>query len=176
MGAASNKAIERAPKRAKAGVKQMANNRQEKSLCDMGAKHTVKTASGLKKVSAACCACAWLSAGCMWVLLLFKIVCTRNSCVVWCGVLLFVVSRHVTLCFEQIIRPRFAVGGLDQDLMDGDGGVGGKSMSKKMEKVMLRKDGGGKEFSEFDPSKRLRKGGKIGNTSFKSKSKFKRKH
>ena len=68
----------------------------------------------------------------------------------------------------KIIRPKFAVGGFDQDLMEwgGDGKVDRKS-KKKMESRE-------KEFSDFDPEKRLRKQGKVGKASFKSKSKFKR--
>lgn len=67
-------------------------------------------------------------------------------------------------------RPIFATGGLDQDMYSWSGGGSGmKTLSKKKEKLSKEK-----EFSDFDPTKRLRKGGKIGHSSFKSKSKFKR--
>ena len=65
------------------------------------------------------------------------------------------------------------MGGLDLDFLgDSDRGIGGSSMSRKHAKVLARK--GEKEFTEFDPNKRLRKQGKIASNSFKSKSKFKR--
>lgn len=66
-------------------------------------------------------------------------------------------------------RQQFAVGGLDADF---GGGENGDGMTSKERKVASRK--AEKEFTEFDASKRLRKGGKIGAKSFKSKSKFKR--
>lgn len=70
----------------------------------------------------------------------------------------------------KVIRPKFAVGGLDADLMDwGTGGAGG--LKSKDAKRMQRQV---EEFRGFDPDKKLRKGGKIGKSSFKSKSKFKR--
>ncbi len=72
------------------------------------------------------------------------------------------------------VRQRFAVGGIDQDMADwaenGSSGGGGARMSKKAIKEAARE----KAFTDFDPEKRLRKGGKIGHNSFKSKSKFKR--
>jgi hypothetical protein len=70
----------------------------------------------------------------------------------------------------KVVRQKFAVGGLDQDMLDWGGSeVGGKLSKKQMR--MLNSE---KEFSEFDPNKKLRKGGKTGNKAFKSKSKFKR--
>ena len=70
----------------------------------------------------------------------------------------------------KIYRPVFAVGGLDQDLRDWNGGVaGGKSLKKA-----LQRDAEENKFTEFDANKRLRKGGKLGHQKFKSKSKFKR--
>ena len=69
----------------------------------------------------------------------------------------------------KIIRPKFAVGGLDQDLMDWGGSSSG-GLSKKQ----MKQDAKEKDFTEFNPDKKLRKGGKIGASSFKSKSKFKR--
>ena len=70
---------------------------------------------------------------------------------------------------HKIIRPKFAVGGLDQDMLDW-GGSSGSGLSKKQ----IKQDAKEKDFTEFNPDKKLRKGGKIGVSSFKSKSKFKR--
>jgi hypothetical protein len=67
-------------------------------------------------------------------------------------------------------RPVFAAGGLDQDLYSWGGGSStGKTLSKKKLKLSAEK-----EFTDFDPTMRLRKGGKKGHSSFKSKAKFKR--
>mmetsp|Transcript_17402 Transcript_17402/g.17488 ORF Transcript_17402/g.17488 Transcript_17402/m.17488 type:complete len:764 (+) Transcript_17402:55-2346(+) len=72
----------------------------------------------------------------------------------------------------KLLRPKVAVGGYDQDLNEWSGGNdGGKKLSKKKQRLAAMKD---KEFTEFDPSKKLRKGGKVGKASFKSKGKFKR--
>lgn len=71
---------------------------------------------------------------------------------------------------HKIIRPKFAVGGLDQDLMDWGGSSAGSGLSKKQ----MKQDAKEKDFTDFNPEKKLRKGGKIGASSFKSKSKFKR--
>ena len=38
----------------------------------------------------------------------------------------------------------------------------------------MKQDAKEKDFTDFNPDKKLRKGGKIGVSSFKSKSKFKR--
>ena len=70
---------------------------------------------------------------------------------------------------KKIIRPKFAVGGLDQDMLDW-GGSSGSGLSKKQ----MKQDAKEKDFTDFNPDKKLRKGGKIGVSSFKSKSKFKR--
>jgi hypothetical protein len=67
---------------------------------------------------------------------------------------------------QKVVRQKFAVGGLDLD-EDWNSGSG-KQLSKK------KKDARELAFKEFDPNKRLRKGGKIGKASFKSKGKFKR--
>jgi hypothetical protein len=72
----------------------------------------------------------------------------------------------------QIVRQSFAVGGLDTDLADTDRGIGGGGASRKTVRMDARK--AGKEFTEFDSTKRLRKQGKVGKSTFKSKSKFKR--
>lgn len=70
----------------------------------------------------------------------------------------------------KVFRPVIAVGGLDQDMRDWSGGAqGGKSLRKA-----LKKDAAENKFSEFDASKQLRKGGKMGRQAFKSKSRFKR--
>lgn len=68
---------------------------------------------------------------------------------------------------QRVHRPVFAVGGLDQDMAEwsGKGDVAARKSKKKKEE---------KDFTDFDPSKRLRKGGKVGHNSFKSKGKFKR--
>ena len=71
---------------------------------------------------------------------------------------------------HKIIRPKFAVGGLDQDMMDWGGSSSGSGLSKKQ----IKQDSKEKDFTEYNPDKKLRKGGKIGASSFKSKSKFKR--
>jgi hypothetical protein len=68
-----------------------------------------------------------------------------------------------------ISRPKFAVGGLDQDMLNDSGS---DRVSKKQLRLQARK--GEKEFTDFDPNMRLRKQGKIGKSSFKSKAKFKR--
>ncbi|RYH23051.1 DEAD/DEAH box helicase [archaeon] len=65
----------------------------------------------------------------------------------------------------KVVRQRFAVGGLDVD--DWEGGSG---FVRKKAKASREKE----DFSDFDPLKRLRKGGKKSNASFKSKAKFKR--
>lgn len=67
----------------------------------------------------------------------------------------------------KVVRQKFAVGGLDQDMADWAGGADAPHMSKKQQKKE-------KEFSEFDPNKRLKKGGKGSSAGFKSKSKYKR--
>jgi ATP-dependent RNA helicase DDX27 len=68
----------------------------------------------------------------------------------------------------KVIRPKIAVGGIDQDLL-GWGSPSGSGLSKKQIKLAQRE-----EFTDFDAEKKLRKGGKIGSNSFKSKKKFKR--
>ncbi len=61
--------------------------------------------------------------------------------------------------------------GIDHDMFDwGGDSSGGTGMSKKQLKLAVQKE----TFTDFDSSKRLRKGGKVGTSSFKSKSKFKR--
>ena len=71
---------------------------------------------------------------------------------------------------SKIVRPKFAVGGLDH----GDTDWGGSSTSSGISKKQLKRDSREKEFTDFDATKVLRKGGKISNKAFKSKSKFKR--
>jgi hypothetical protein len=70
----------------------------------------------------------------------------------------------------KVVRQKFAVGGLDADGFDFGGNSGYAGMSKKQIKQAARE----KPFTDFDPNKRLRKGGKAGRVSFKSKAKFKR--
>lgn len=71
----------------------------------------------------------------------------------------------------KVVRQKIAVGGLDQDMIEWGGAAGSTGgLSKKQIKNAAKE----KEFTEFDANKRLRKGGKLGKSSFKSKSKFKR--
>ncbi len=73
---------------------------------------------------------------------------------------------------KKISRPKIAVGGFDQDLNNWNSSFSGeKKLSKK--KLALKKQHE-KDFTEFNPSMMLKKGGKPGTSSFKSKSKFKR--
>lgn len=71
---------------------------------------------------------------------------------------------------EKVRRPIIAVGGLDHDMHDWSGGGGAGKSNKKA----AQRDARDRKFSEFDPNKKLRKGGKLTKQSFKSKSKFKR--
>jgi len=59
------------------------------------------------------------------------------------------------------------VGGLDQSLLEwgGAGIVGGQKKKSKQAAAT---------FSDFDPNRKLRKGGKISTNAFKSKKKYKR--
>jgi len=82
----------------------------------------------------------------------------------------------------KVVRPSFAVGGLDRDFEDWGGssgagkggGGGGPGESAGMSKSQIRRAAQDKPFTDFDPTKSLRKGGKLGTKSFKSKSKYKR--
>lgn len=79
----------------------------------------------------------------------------------------------------KVVRQSFAVGGLDQDYVDWGLGAGGSAASQGagqggMSKSQIRQVAREKPFTEFDATKKLRKGGKQGHSSFKSKSKFKR--
>ena len=70
------------------------------------------------------------------------------------------------------MRPRFATGGLDQDAsFNSELGSGGPS-AKRL-RALQRKQELELNF-EVDPNKKLRKGGKAGTNSFKSKKRFKR--
>ncbi len=72
----------------------------------------------------------------------------------------------------KIVRQKFAVGGFDHDMAEWSGSSGGiNRVNKKAMKQQAKRD---LEFEEFDPEKKLRKGGKKGHQSFKSKAKFKR--
>ena len=71
----------------------------------------------------------------------------------------------------KIQRPILAVGGLDQDIRNWSGGTTG---STKEYKKMMRQRADVEKFSEFDPNKKLRKGGKLSKNSFKSKGRYKR--
>ena len=67
---------------------------------------------------------------------------------------------------KKIRRPIFAVGGLDADMHDWSGSKAADKANKKAKPQ--------KEFTDFDPEKRLRKSGKVSNKAFKSKGKHKR--
>jgi len=71
---------------------------------------------------------------------------------------------------SKVVRPKFAVGGLDYDSVDWGGSSAGSGVSKKQ----LKRESREKEFTDFDANKTLRKGGKVANKAFKSKAKFKR--
>ena len=68
----------------------------------------------------------------------------------------------------KIRRPKVALGGLDADIYGGSDPFRGRRSSKDASAGKLR------DFKDFDPLKRLRKGGKLGKGAFKSKGKFKR--
>jgi ATP-dependent RNA helicase DDX27 len=71
----------------------------------------------------------------------------------------------------RVHRPILAVGGLDQDISNWSGSARGKNKEyKKMKMQSAEID----NFGEFDPNKKLRRGGKLSSNSFKSKGKFKR--
>ncbi len=79
----------------------------------------------------------------------------------------------------KVVRQSFAVGGLDQDYVDWGMGTPGSAASSGgskggMTKGQIRQAARDKPFTEFDSSKKMRKGGKVGVKAFKSKSKFKR--
>ena len=71
---------------------------------------------------------------------------------------------------KKVSRPKIAVGGSDQDLFSSE------PVQGKVSKHVLKQLEKEKAFTEFDPNKRLRKGGKLGSKSFKSKGRFKRRH
>lgn len=79
----------------------------------------------------------------------------------------------------KVVRQSFAVGGLDQDYVDWGMGSAGSASAQGgskggMTKGQIRQAAHEKPFSDFDATKKLRKGGKLGHNSFKSKSKYKR--
>lgn len=67
----------------------------------------------------------------------------------------------------KVKRPKIALGGLDADFYSGSSDPFRSRKSSRVTEKLA-------DFKEFDPLKRLRKGGKLGKSSFKSKSKFKR--
>jgi ATP-dependent RNA helicase DDX27 len=71
----------------------------------------------------------------------------------------------------KVHRPILAVGGLDHDISDWAGSARGKNKEYKKMKIQNAEI---ENFSEFDPNKKLRRGGKLSANSFKSKSKYKR--
>ena len=75
----------------------------------------------------------------------------------------------------KVVRQSFAVGGLDKEFMDwGMTSAGNGAKSGGMTKQQIREAARAKPFTDYDATKQLRKGGKVGNKAFKSKSKFKR--
>ena len=79
------------------------------------------------------------------------------------------VQPNIAFTSIKVKRPTFAVGGSDRDFF-GDQSENGGNVSKSVLKQMAKIE----SFTEFDPTKRLRKQGKIGSASFKSKKKYKR--
>jgi hypothetical protein len=71
---------------------------------------------------------------------------------------------------KKVSRPKFAVGGSDIDVFGEDSYENGGKVSKSVQKQMAKIE----SFTEFDPNKKLRKQGKIGTASFKSKKRYKR--
>lgn len=67
----------------------------------------------------------------------------------------------------KVIRPKAAVGGLDAVVYSS-----AKDPFRNRKGSQLRERAA--DFKEFDPMKRLRKGGKLGKSSFKSKARYKR--
>jgi ATP-dependent RNA helicase DDX27 len=74
----------------------------------------------------------------------------------------------------KVVRQSRAVGGLDFADSEWATSSGGEDIAKRMSKKKLKKLEQDLSFSDFDPTKKLRKGGKAGTNSFKSKKKFKR--
>lgn len=71
---------------------------------------------------------------------------------------------------EKIVRHVRPVGGLDTFLSEGnEWGANSSAAKKKRQREDKEMD-----FTDFDPNKRLKKGGKAGKASFKSKKRFKR--
>ena len=70
----------------------------------------------------------------------------------------------------KVVRQKFAVGGLDQAQLDWAGSTSSSRLSKRDKKGAGKE----KEFTDFDPTKKLRKGGKNSSNAFKSKKKYKR--
>ena len=69
---------------------------------------------------------------------------------------------------RPVSRPKFAVGGLALD------DVWNRGKSDKMSKATEKTLKAAADFTEFDASKRLGRGGKVGKSAFKSKGKHKR--
>ena len=138
--------MEAAPKRAKAASKKTAEVQKERVLSDFGAKKK----NG--KVGTVCEAAQRLGARARLIvtihrhLIIIKTIhisyspvcfhsCSFSSCICSCSFFSFSFFVFFAL---QVIRQRFAVGGLDQDLV-GEWASGGGGLSKKQTKVMDRK-------------------------------------
>jgi hypothetical protein len=66
----------------------------------------------------------------------------------------------------KVLRQTFAFGGFDQDIQEHSS----SSLNRLDKKRAVPQD----EWKDFDPNKRLKKGGKTGTASFKSKKRYKR--
>ena len=71
---------------------------------------------------------------------------------------------------KKVTRPQFATGGIDEVFGNTDGNNNGGKVSKKVFRELSKLE----NFVDFDPDKKLRKQGKVGTSSFKSKKKYKR--
>lgn len=84
-------------------------------------------------------------------------------------------KRKIKKSDVAVVRRSIAVGGLGNDYLDwGIGVSGNREDSRGMSKKQLKKAVRDKPFTDFDATKQLRKGGKIGSKAFKSKAKYKR--
>jgi hypothetical protein len=69
----------------------------------------------------------------------------------------------------KVVRQTFAFGGFDQDIQEHSG-----ASMNRINKKRSAREANPEDWKEFDPNKRLKKGGKTGTSSFKSKKRFKR--
>ena len=71
---------------------------------------------------------------------------------------------------RKIARPKFATGGSDDIFGDVNENNNGGKVTKRVIKQISKLE----NFTDFDPNRKLRKGGKVGTNGFKSKKKYKR--